>query len=118
MLGVHEPTRIRLLIVCKITAVVGNIHNYKTDTVLLQRQKSGEWQRKSSCTDIQLSEQMGVRTVMASNFPQSYGGFLSELPGAVFTESIAWQHIPNSIRTRGQGSSGEVSVGSGGTEAI
>lgn len=40
---------------------------------------------------------------MASNFPQSHRGFLSELPGAVFTETIAWQHIPNSIRIWGQG---------------
>lgn len=52
---------------------------------------------------------------MASNFPQSHGGFLSELPGAVFTEAVAWQDIPNSIRRWGQGSSGEVRVGSGAT---
>lgn len=56
-----------------------------------------------------------ARTVMASNFPQSHGGFLSELPGAVFTEAVAWQDIPNSIRRWGQGSSGEVRVGSGAT---
>lgn len=58
-----------------------------------------EWRlRQSSCTDIQLSEQMGVHTVMASNFPQSYGGFLLKLPGAMFTETVAGQDIPNSIR--------------------
>lgn len=62
------------------------------------RSKTAETDKKIPCTDIQLSEQMGMHAIMASNFPESYRGFLSELPGAVFTETIAWQHIPNSIR--------------------
>lgn len=41
ILGVHEPTQIRSLIVRKIAAVVENIHNYKTGTVLTAGAK--EW---------------------------------------------------------------------------
>lgn len=78
------------------------LHICKAGAASQQEEDSGDWQRKSSCTDIQLSGQMGAHTVMVSNFPQSYGGFLSELPGAVFTETVARQHIPNSIRICGR----------------
>lgn len=78
--------------------IAADAGKYTQDRSFFKKKTCNKNRRRANpCTDIQLSEQMGVRALIASNFPQSYGGFLLKSPGAVFTETVAWRDGPNSV---------------------